>query len=113
MFEDPRVVGRAFKEAFGNLQVGKSTEEQAKAYQKLLRLGVVNSQVQLGDIKNLLKDVRFGENLNIDKPLESMGKKLFGLGKRGAQKGMKFAEDLYTAEDDLFKIANFAVEDQD
>jgi len=110
MFEDPRVVGRAFKEAFGNLQVGKSTEEQAKAYQKLLRLGVVNSQVQLGDIKNLLKDVRFGENLNIDKPLESMGKKLFGLGKRGAQKGMKFAEDLYTAEDDLFKIANFAVE---
>jgi hypothetical protein len=75
-----------------------------------LKLGVVNSQVQLGDIKNLLKDVRFGENLNLDKPLESMGKKLFGSTIRGAKKGMKFAEDLYTAEDDLFKIANFAVE---
>ena len=110
MFEDPRIVGRAFKEAFGTVQLGTSTAEQAKRYQKLLKLGVVNSQVQLGDIKNLLKDVRFGENLNIDKPLESMGKKLFGLGTRGLKKGMKVAEDLYTAEDDLFKIANFAVE---
>jgi len=110
MFEDPRLVANAFKEAFGNLQIGKTTAEQNAAYQKLLRLGVVNSQVQLGDIKNLLKDVGFGANMNIDKPLESMGKKLFGLGGRGLKKGMKFAEDLYTAEDDLFKIANFAVE---
>ena len=110
MFENPVTVARAFKDAFGNLQVGRTTAEQNEAYRKLLRLGVVNSQVQLGDIKNLLKDVRFGENLNIDKPLETMGKKLFGLGTRGLKKGMKFAEDLYTAEDDLFKIANFAVE---
>jgi hypothetical protein len=110
MFENPKVVANAFKEAFGALQVGPVSKEQAATYQKLLRLGVVNSQVQLGDIKNLLKDVRFGENLNIDKPLESMGKKLFGLGTRGLKKGMKAAEDLYTAEDDLFKIANFAVE---
>jgi hypothetical protein len=110
MFENPITVGKAFKEAFGNLQVGKTTAEQNEQYRKLLKLGVVNSQVQLGDIKNLLKDVRFGENLNLDKPLESMGKKLFGSTIRGAKKGMKFAEDLYTAEDDLFKIANFAVE---
>jgi len=110
MFENPITVGKAFKEAFGNLQVGKTTAEQNEQYRKLLKLGVVNSQVQLGDIKNLLKDVRFGENLNLDKPLESMGKKLFGGTIRGAKKGMKFAEDLYTAEDDLFKIANFAVE---
>ena len=110
MFEDPRIVANAFKEAFGNLQIGKTTKEQAQAYQKLLKLGVVNSQVQLGDIKNLLKDVRFGESLNIDKPLESMGRKLFGAATRAAKKGMKVAEDLYTAEDDLFKIANFAVE---
>ena len=39
-----------------------------------------------------------------------MGRKLFGIGKRGLKKGMKFAEDLYTAEDDYFKIANFAIE---
>ncbi len=110
MFEDPRVVAKAFKDSFGTLQVGTRSAEANRRYQQLLKLGVVNSQVQLGDIKNLLKDVRFGENLNIDKPLESMGKKLFGLGSRGLKKGMKVAEDLYTAEDDLFKIANFAVE---
>jgi len=110
MFEDPRLVGRAFKESFGALQVGTRSAEANARYQKLLRLGVVNSQVQLGDIKNLLKDIRFGENLNIDKPLESMAQKLFGATKRGLKKGMKGAEDLYTAEDDLFKMANFAVE---
>ena len=109
-FENPKVVANAFKEAFGALQFGKTTAAQNETYQKLLRLGVVNSQVQLGDIKNLLKDVRFGENLNLDKPLASMGRKLFGLGARGAKKFMKGAEDFYTAEDDLFKIANFAVE---
>jgi hypothetical protein len=109
-FENPKVVANAFKEAFGALQFGKTTAAQNETYQKLLRLGVVNSQVQLGDIKNLLKDVRFGENLNLDKPLASMGRKLFGLGARGAKKFMKGAEDLYTAEDDLFKITNYAVE---
>ena len=109
-FENPKVVANAFKEAFGQLQVGTRPEAANEAYRKLLRLGVVNSQVQLGDIKNLLKDVRFGENLNIDKPLSSMGKKLLGVGIRGAKKIMKGAEDLYTAEDDLFKITNYAVE---
>jgi hypothetical protein len=109
-FENPKVVANAFKEAFGALQVGTRSAEGNARYQKLLRLGVVNSQVQLGDIKNLLKDVRFGENLNIDKPLASMGRKLFGLGARGAKKFMKGAEDFYTAEDDLFKITNYAVE---
>jgi len=109
-FENPKVVANAFKEAFGALQFGKTTAAQNETYQKLLRLGVVNSQVQLGDIKNLLKDVRFGDNMNLDKPLASMGRKLFGLGARGLKKGMKAAEDLYTAEDDLFKITNYAVE---
>jgi hypothetical protein len=109
-FENPKVVANAFKEAFGALQFGTRSAEGNARYQKLLRLGVVNSQVQLGDIKNLLKDVRFGENLNLDKPLASMGRKLFGLGARGAKKFMKGAEDLYTAEDDLFKITNYAVE---
>jgi hypothetical protein len=109
-FENPKVVANAFKEAFGALQVGTRSAEGNARYQKLLRLGVVNSQVELADIKNLLKDVRFGENLNLDKPLASMGRKLFGLGARGAKKFMKGAEDLYTAEDDLFKITNYAVE---
>ena len=112
IFENPAVVGRAFKEAFGTIQLpGRAgTEAANQRYRKLLNLGVVNSQVQLGDVKNLLRDVRMGENLNIEKPLESMMKKLTAGTGRKAKAFMKGAEDLYTAEDDLFKIANFAVE---
>ena len=111
-FENPAVVGKAFKDAFGKLQVGTRSAEANEAYRELLELGVVNSQVQLGDIKNLLTDVRMGENLNIAKPLESMMKKLTSGTARKAKSFMKGAEDLYTAEDDLFKIANYAVEMQ-
>jgi len=123
-FENPAVVGRAFADAFAPLQTGAPIKralgkvtgvgfDEAAAnqrYRKLLDLGVVNSQVQLGDVKNLLRDVRFGENLNLAKPLESMMKKLTAGTGRKAKAFMKGAEDLYTAEDDLFKIANFAVE---
>ena len=123
-FENPAVVGKAFADAFAPLQtgapikravgklIGKPFDEAAAnaRYRKLLDLGVVNSQVQLGDVKNLLRDVRFGENLNLAKPLESMMKKLTAGTGRKAKAFMKGAEDLYTAEDDFFKIANFAVE---
>jgi len=111
-FENPAVVGKAFKDAFGKLQLpGRVGKAQANAeYRELLKLGVVNSQVQLGDVKNLLRDVRMGENLNIEKPLESMIKKLTAGTGRKLKGFMKGAEDLYTAEDDLFKIANYAVE---
>jgi hypothetical protein len=124
LFENPAVVARAFGDAFAPLQTGAPVKrflgkvtgvgfDEAAAnarYRKLLDLGVVNSQVQLGDVKNLLRDVRFGENLNVAKPFESMLKKLTAGTGRVAKGFMKGAEDLYTAEDDLFKIANFAVE---
>jgi hypothetical protein len=112
LFENPAVVGKAFRDAFGVLQLpGRAgTAKANEAYRELLELGVGNSQVQLGDIKNLLTDVRMGENLNIAKPLESMMKKLTAGTGRKAKAFMKGAEDLYTAEDDLFKFANYAVE---
>ena len=50
-----QLVGRAFRDAFGQLQVGtRDQQKHNEAYRELLELGVVNSQVQLGDIKNLL-----------------------------------------------------------
>ena len=102
----------SFKDSFGVLQLpGRAgTEAANKAYRELVRRGVFNSQVQLGDVKNLLRDVRMGENLNIAKPLESMMKKLTDGTGRKAKAFMKGAEDTYTAEDDLFKGANYAVE---
>ena len=52
---------KAVQQAWNALQVaGPGTRKTNQFYQKLLKLGVVNSQVQLGDLQNLLKDVKFG-----------------------------------------------------
>jgi len=103
LFENPKLIKDAFQEAFGALQVGTRGEKANKAYQELLELGVTNSQVQIGDIMGLLRDVKFGEGmLNTDNFLRPMLSKL--------KKGQKFFQDLYVAEDDVFKIYNYAIE---
>ena len=103
LFENPAVIKEAFEEAFGALQVGTRGKKANEAYQELLELGVTNSQVQIGDIMNLLRDVKFGEGmLNTDNFLRPMLNKL--------KKGQRFFQDLYVAEDDLFKIYNYAIE---
>ena len=53
------------KAAWNALQVaGPGTRKSNQFYQELLDLGVVNSQVQLGDLRRLLEDVDFGGVLN-------------------------------------------------
>jgi len=74
-------------------------------YQKLLKLGVVNSQVQIGDLKNLLGDVQFGGMTgNVAQRLDN-----YGLNRllKFLSKSKKVSEDLYTAEDDFWKIFSF------
>jgi len=102
-FHDPRTLAKAFKRAFGEVQVGTRSEAANKQYRELLRLGVVNSNTNMGDLTNLLKDVKFGEGIattdNMLRPLfKSMGKI------------KNVAQDLYVAEDDFWKITNYAVE---
>jgi len=100
---------KAVKAAYSALQVaGPGTRKSNEFYQKLLKLGVVNSQVQLGDLMNLLKDVRFGTTVG------KLGKARYaeeGLGSYGLNRLMKtlsnvkkFSQDAYTAEDDFWKI---------
>ena len=53
------------KAAWNALQVlAPGTRKSNQFYQELLDLGVVNSQVQLGDLRRLLEDVDFGGVLN-------------------------------------------------
>jgi len=91
------------KAAWNALQVaGPGTRQSNQFYQELLDLGVVNSQVQLGDLRKLLEDVEFGSilnNVNSD----------YGLSKliKGFNKIKKGAQDAYTAEDDFWKIFTF------
>jgi hypothetical protein len=102
-FTNPKIMANAFKNAFGNIQVGTRGELANREYRELLELGVVNSQVQIGDLKNLLRDVKFGESVqNVDSVLKPFMNKLKQVG--------KFAQDAYVAEDDFWKMTNYAVE---
>tara|TARA_B100001564_G_scaffold139241_2_gene116867 strand:+ start:5174 stop:10627 length:5454 start_codon:yes stop_codon:yes gene_type:complete len=93
----------AFKEAFQALQVPGARMANDR-YRDLLRLGVVNSNVRLGDLQRLLKDTNFGESVNSRKALREMFRPLSKL--------KKTTEDFYTAEDDFWKITSFALERQ-
>ena len=91
------------KEAFSALQVNmKGTRQQNELYQKLLRLGVVNSQVQVGDLVKLMEDVKFGETFNSYNGLSKM--------LEGPRKFMKGSQEYYTAEDDFWKIGSWIAE---
>jgi hypothetical protein len=92
-FGDPQAVKKAFQALQTPLY---GTAKQNEFYQKLLRLGVVNSQVQLGDLRRLLKDVDFGASVNSIRGLNGLLKRL--------SKYKKYAQDFYTAEDDFWKI---------
>ena len=93
----------AIKMAYSALQTPlKGTRKQNEFYRKLLKLGVVNSNVRLGDLQNLLKDVNFGETMTSFNGMRALLKPL--------SKIKKVSEDLYTAEDDFWKIASWATE---
>ena len=93
----------AIKQAYQALQTGlKGTRQQNDLYQELLELGVVNSNVRLGDLSRLLKDVNFGETMTSQKGLNLLLKPLSKL--------KSVSQDLYTAEDDFWKIYSWAVE---
>ena len=93
--------GRAFKEAYGALQIPGARIDNSR-YRELLRLGVVNTNVRLGDLQKLLKDVNFGESFDSSVALRNM--------MRPMSKLKKWTEDMYTAEDDFWKISTFAIE---
>ena len=95
--------GAAIKQAYQALQTPlKGTRQQNDLYEELLRLGVVNSNVRLGDLTRLLEDVNFGETMTSDKGLRMLLKPLSKL--------KSVSQDLYTAEDDFWKIASWAME---
>ena len=91
------------KEAYGALQTNmKGTRQQNEFYQKLLRLGVVNSQVQVGDLVKLMEDVKFGETFNSYNGLSNLLER--------PRRFMKASQEYYTAEDDFWKIGSWAAE---
>ena len=103
---NPVEFSKAFKEGIettGLLKLGPADETAQAAYRELVELGVVNSQVQIGDLKALLQDIRFGQQAaNVDTVLNPMLAKLKKVG--------AFFQGKYVAEDDTFKIASYVME---
>ena len=110
-FADPRLIGRAMKRSVSRLQLaGLRSPEGMAEYRKLLEYGVVNSNVRMGDLKNLMRDVKIGDgNIATDSILKPMLKSLGAIG-RGAKKTADFMQKAYVAEDDFWKMFNFEVE---
>jgi hypothetical protein len=99
----PTDMAAAMKDAYKALQI-PGARMANDAYRELLRLGVVNSNVRLGDLQRLLQDVNFGETLTAQKGLRGLMRPL--------SKAKKWTEEMYTAEDDFWKITSYALERQ-
>ena len=106
---NPKLLGNAFRKGWqisgvANLKNTRFKDADfEKAYRELLELGVVNSQVQIGDLRNLLRDVNFGDSImDIDKILNPMLTRL--------KKIPEYLQGKYVAEDDFWKITNYFVE---
>ena len=108
-FFDPKLLGNSFRKGWQISGVGniKNTRFDdvafEKAYRELLELGIVNSQTQIGDLKNLLRDVNFGDKLtDLDSMISPMMSRL--------KKIPEYLQGKYVAEDDFWKITNYFVE---
>jgi len=103
---NPGLLKKAFAEGIdisGLLKLGPNSAEAQAAYRELLELGVTNSQVQIGDLINLLKDATGNPGVvSTDTILRPMLSKLKKLG--------NFFQGKYVAEDDTWKITNYVVE---
>ena len=103
---NPGLLKKAFAEGIdisALLKLGPGSAKAQEAYRELLELGVVNSQVQIGDLIGLLKTATGNPGVaNTDTILRPFMSKLKKLG--------DFFQGKYIAEDDTWKITNYVVE---
>jgi hypothetical protein len=92
----PFANSESIKQARQAVQIFGRNKEGNQLYQRLLELGVVNSNVSVGDLTRLLDDVKFGSTLGQVKIFKGFMNRL--------NKIQQFAQDAYTAEDDFWKI---------
>ena len=103
---DYAIFGRAVKDSFNALSrknVLRDPKAAQNAYDELLELGVVNSNLRLGDVTGLLEDTGILQGRMLTDQAFSRVLNPF-------KKFYKKAEDAYVAEDDFWKIINFSSE---
>jgi hypothetical protein len=112
---NPLAIARGIKKAKDSVQLGVRDPKAMEYYRELLELGVVNSNVRVGDLTNLMRDAKVFESGNVatDSILKPMIRSLGKIGeatKRGVRKAGSFMQDAYVAEDDFWKIAMYETE---
>ena len=112
---NPVYMIRGFNQARKSLNLGLRNPKAMEYYRELLELGVTNSNVRMGDLKNLMRDAKIFESGNIatDSILKPMARALGRVGEGALRKARKFGQgmqDLYIAEDDFWKITMYGVE---
>ena len=107
LFSNPKDLAKAFKEGaqisgLFNLKNFRQADLE-KAYREMLELGIVNQQVQIGDMKNIFKAANFGDGVaNTDAVLRPMMNALKSI--------PRYLQGKYIAEDDFWKVTNYFVE---
>jgi len=107
-YGDIKVLSSKVSEAYGltgKRLTGTMTQADKELYQRLLKVDVVSSNLQQGEIRQLTKDVidNADEGAVFDK-INKLGKKT------GVSKVYGKIQDAYGAEDDFWKIINWNLE---
>ena len=107
-YGDIKVLSSKLGEAYaltGKRLTGTMTNEDKELFKRLLKVDVVSSNLQQGEIRQLTKDVidNTNEGLVFDK-INKLGKKT------GISKAYGKIQDAYGAEDDFWKIINWNLE---
>ena len=105
LFTNPKDLANAFKEGarISGVFKGARDVDFEKAYREMVELGIVNQQVQVGDMKNLFKTAGFGDNVgNVDAVLNPMMSRIKAI--------PQWLQGKYVQEDDFWKITNYFVE---
>lgn len=91
----------------GNPKYRNVPEGQA-LYRFLLEEGVVNQNIVSRELEGLFDDIKYGKNTN--QTADVFFSKLVNTASRPFSKLFDVAQDLYTAEDDVFRVVNFLAE---
>ena len=111
----PKVLGgeAIYKQAWGisgKRIFGTMTKADEALYKRLLKVGVVDSQVQANETKRLFRDM-FKDPSAVDKNMITKMPTEVGIQtKRKLLKGFAKLQDSYIAEDDFWKIINWTLE---
>jgi hypothetical protein len=113
----PKVLGgeNVFSKAFdlsGKRVFGTMTKADEALYQRLLKVGVVDSQVQAGEMKRLLRDI-LTDPAAVEKGLyDKLPKTLANKSKKTLAEVYGKLQDAYVAEDDFWKVINWSFRTQ-